>query len=60
MASASGTTFLQALRGVVDFARAVTAQPGETERAAVAGRQVAHLQMIVRRGGCSTDDATRT
>ncbi|CAK0878823.1 unnamed protein product, partial [Prorocentrum cordatum] len=51
---------LATFKGVVDFARAVTAQMEDADRAQVIERQVAHVKMIVRRGGCARDDATQT
>ena len=51
---------LATFKGVVDFVRAVTAQMEDADRAQVIERQVAHMKMIVRRGGCARDDATQT
>ena len=51
---------LATFKGVVDFVRAVTAQMEDVDRAQVIERQVAHMKMIVRRGGCARDDATQT
>ncbi|CAK0887282.1 unnamed protein product, partial [Prorocentrum cordatum] len=51
---------LATFKGVVDFARAVTAQMEDADRAQMIERQVAHVKMIVRRGGCARDDATQT